>query len=297
MSIMSFPDRGPWGNAKWRGNCSGHVYRQLFEQILGRVENAVFIDPMMGSGTSIEVATEMGIKAYGLDLHQGFNILRDSIVGVTGDPGHLVLSHPPYHKMIEYSGRVWGTEAHPDDLSRCVDDEDFHQKMHLAMLNQREATLPGGYYGCIIGDWRRNGVYTSYQAEIIARLPAPELAGVLIKAQHNASSSFKSYGKLDLPFIMHEYIVLFRRKTGTILAVLGAMASQAKARLQGTWRNIVRSVLIGLGGTAPLAAIYDAVSASTDRIKTNSNWREKIRQTLQIYPDFKSEERGVWGLA
>lgn len=127
---------------------------------------------MMGSGTSIEVATEMGIKAYGLDLHQGFNILRDSIVGVTGEHGHLVLSHPPYHRPIEYSGIVWGTEAHPDDLSRCADDEDFHQKMHLAMLNQREATLPGGYYGCIIGDWRRNGVYTSYQAEIIARLPA-----------------------------------------------------------------------------------------------------------------------------
>lgn len=169
--------------------------------------------------------------------------------------------------------------------------------MHLAMLNQREATIPGGYYGCIIGDWRRNGVYTSYQAEIIARLPAQELAGVLIKSQHNAMSSFQSYGKMDLPFIAHEYIVLFRRKTGTILAVLGAMASQAQKRLQGTWRNIVRSVLMQLGGAAPLAKIYEAVSASTDRVNTNNNWREKIRQTLQIYPDFTSEERGVWGLA
>jgi len=169
--------------------------------------------------------------------------------------------------------------------------------MHLAMLNQREATLPGGYYGCIIGDWRRNGVYTSYQAEIIARLPAQELAGVLIKAQHNAMSNFQSYGKMDLPLIMHEYIVLFRRRTGAVLAVLSAMACQAQKRLQGTWRNIVRSVLMQLGGKAPLAKIYEAVSASTDRVSANSSWREKIRQTLQIYPDFTSEERGVWGLA
>ena len=24
-SIMSYPDRGPWGSAKWRGNASGQV--------------------------------------------------------------------------------------------------------------------------------------------------------------------------------------------------------------------------------------------------------------------------------
>lgn len=297
MSIMSFPSRGEWGDAKWRGNCSGYVYKQLFEQILGRIERPVFIDPMMGSGTSIEVANEMGITAHGLDLHSGFDILRDSIVNATGEPGHLVLSHPPYGGMIRYSKEVWGNEVHPSDLSYCVDDGDFHRKMHLAMLNQRDATVPGGYYGCIIGDWRRNGVYTSYQAEIIARLPAQELAGVLIKAQHNAMSSFRSYGKMDLRMIMHEYVILFRRKSATILAVLGAMATQAQKRLQGTWRNIVRSVLMQLGGKAPLAKIYDAVSASTDRVNTNSSWREKIRQTLQLYPDFTSEARGVWRLA
>ena len=28
-SIMSFPDRGPWGDSKWRGNASGYVYKSL----------------------------------------------------------------------------------------------------------------------------------------------------------------------------------------------------------------------------------------------------------------------------
>jgi hypothetical protein len=104
MSAMSFPDRGPWGKASWRGNCSGHVYRELFEQLFRNIASPVFIDPMMGSGTSIDVAREMGIKAYGLDLHAGFNILTDSILERTGEPGNLVLSHPP----IPFNGPVLG---------------------------------------------------------------------------------------------------------------------------------------------------------------------------------------------
>ncbi|UUZ66259.1 hypothetical protein LP417_35170 (plasmid) [Polaromonas sp. P1-6] len=125
---------------QWRGNCSGHVYKELFEQLKPRV----FVDPMVGSGTSVEVAREMGIEAHGLDLHNGFNAIRDSILGHVGKEADLVVSHPPYGAMIVYSGNVWGSEAHPDDLSRCVDDNDFHEKMQLVLMNQRHATLSRG---------------------------------------------------------------------------------------------------------------------------------------------------------
>ena len=27
-TVLDFPDRGPWGNNKWRGNCSGWVINQ-----------------------------------------------------------------------------------------------------------------------------------------------------------------------------------------------------------------------------------------------------------------------------
>ncbi len=102
MSIMNFPERGAWGNAKWRGNCSGHVYKELFE----RLQPKVFVDPMVGSGTSVEVAREMGIDAFGLDLHSGFNAVRHSILGAVGKEADLVVSHPPYGGMIVYSGNV-----------------------------------------------------------------------------------------------------------------------------------------------------------------------------------------------
>jgi hypothetical protein len=124
-SILSFPDRGPWGNSRYRGNCSGHVYKRIFEHLHPRV----FTDPMVGSGTSVEVAREMGIEAYGLDLHSGFNILKDSILKAVGKPSDLVLSHPPYHDMIPYSGSEWGREPHPDDLSRCKSEAEFLEKL------------------------------------------------------------------------------------------------------------------------------------------------------------------------
>jgi hypothetical protein len=294
MSIFSFPDRGPWGSSSWRGNCSGHVYQELFDRLTPKV----FVDPMVGSGTSVEVARERGIEAYGLDLKDGFNAVRDSILGAVGKPADLVLSHPPYGGMIVYSGEVWGDAAHPEDLSRCASDDEFHEKMQLVLLNQREATLPGGFYGTIIGDWRRGGRYTSYQAEMIIRMPRDELASVLIKAQHNTRSADKAYGRMKLPWIMHEYIIVWQRKQVAMLLVLSGLAHQHYGRLSGTWKMIVKAVLIQMGGRANLAALYDEVArAAPDRLAQNPSWREKIRQTLNQNPQlFQPISRGEWGV-
>lgn len=95
-SIFSFPERGPWGNPGYRGNCSGYIYREIFETLHPRV----FTDPMVGGSTSVEVAREMGIEAHGLDLHSGFNILKQSILEAVGKPSDLVLSHPPHHNIV-----------------------------------------------------------------------------------------------------------------------------------------------------------------------------------------------------
>lgn len=294
-SIISFPQRGHWGNSSWRGNASGHVYKSLFEQLRPKV----FIDPMEGSGTSIQVAKEMNIECYGLDLHSGFNAIKHSILDVVGKPADLVFSHPPYGSMITYSGEVWGDAPHPDDLSRCESDSDFHEKMQLVLLNQRRATVPDGYYGTLIGDWRRGGIYTSYQAEMICRLPREELAAVIIKAQHNCVSDRKSYGRMTMPRVMHEFVLLWKKKSAPILVLLAGIVRDQSSRTTGTWKNIVRIVLTGLGGSCSLDRLYRAIEhEAPDRLKTNAHWKEKIRQTLNSNTDvFKSVERGVWAIA
>lgn len=223
-SVLAFPERGPWGSAAYRDNCSGHVYRRLFATL----QPQVFTDPTVGGGTSVEVAREMGIEAYGLDLHSGFNILKQRTLDAVGKPSDLVFSHPPYHNLIAYSGAVWGTEPHPDDLSRCATEEDFLDKLIVAIKNQRHATKPGGYYGTLIGDTRRNGRYSSYQADLIARWPKQELRAVLIKQQFNMASNHNAY-PLALPRIRHEYLILWQ-KAHALTVPVAAPARAAASR-------------------------------------------------------------------
>ena len=294
MSILSYPDRGPWGNAKWRGNFSGHLVVDLVKMIKPKL----VVDAMCGSGTTLDVCKELKIEAVGLDLHSGFNILRDSILERVGREADFVLTHPPYGSMIKYSQSVWGTEAHPDDLSNCIDDEDFHQKLQIAMLNQREATKNGGVYATVIGDYRRNGVYTSYQAECIARLPKNELKSVLIKQQHNVMSSSKSYGGMKYPFLTHEYVLLFEKKGGTRFHLLSTLAKEQGARLRGTWRSVIRLTMIALGGKADLTTLYGSIAANCpEHVKNNDNWKAKVRQVLNSTGDYQPVERGIWAIA
>lgn len=294
-SVLSFPDRGPWGDSSYHGNCSGHVFKELYE----RLRPKLVVDPMMGSGTSIEVAQAMGIDAVGLDLRLGFDALTMSILEKVGRPACLVLSHPPYGGQVLYSGNVWGDKAHPSDLSHAVDDEDFNAKLQAVLLNQREATRPGGHYGTIIGDWRRGGKYSSFQAEAIGRMPSSELVAVLIKQQHNVRSGAKQYGRMVFPRIEHEYILLWQKSKQVMCALqtLGTIAREQQQRVRSTWRSVVRVVMAELGGESDLKTLYGAIAANApEKLRTNTKWQEKTRQTLQLCDDFESVERGVWRL-
>ena len=93
----------------------------------------------------------------------------------------------------------------------------------MAIVNQRKATAPGGFYGIIIGDVRRRGQYSSYQAEAIARMPREELRAVLIKAQHNMVSNHVNYAPMKFPKIMHEYVIIWQRPSTRSLAGRGAL--------------------------------------------------------------------------
>ena len=295
-SIVSYPDRGHWGQPSYRGNCTGHLYRDIFQAL--RPQHVV--DPTCGSGTSLEVAGEMGIEAVGLDLRDGFNGLRDSILEAVGRWTDLCLSHFPYHDMVLYSGAQWG-EAHADDLSRCATPEEFVEKAHQFLLNQRDATRPGQYYATLIGDLRRNGEYHSFQSEFISRLPAAELKSVVIKAQHNCTSDRHFNCRVgQMPRIAHEYLIIWRRasRLSVGLDALRDMAGRAHRRLRSTWRAVVRQAMVSLGGEATLSALYERIAGNQpEQLATNRNWQAKVRQVIQQSSDFERVERGRWRLA
>lgn len=295
MSVLSFPDRGPWGDRRWRGNCSGHIYAHLLALLRPRT----FVDPMVGSGTSVEVARELGIEAVGLDLHSGFNALRQPIREAL--PVHwfraadLVFSHPPYLDIVKYSGQVWGDAPHPDDLSRAESPDDFLEKLAQVLHNQRDATRQGGHYGLLMGDVRQQGEYHALSSDIQAYLPRKERRAVLVKVQHNTTSAGRDYGKLKYGRIEHETIILWERLGGDTFFALGAVVAQTQAVSAGTWRAVLKHCLLSLPRTFTNKQAYEAVlSSAPERVRHNPSWQAKVRQTLQRLPELRGLGDGQW---
>ncbi|MBE0427778.1 MAG: hypothetical protein IBX72_14180, partial [Nitrospirae bacterium] len=251
-SVVSYPHRGLYGDAKWRGNCPG----RLIKDLLLFFKPKYFCDPAEGGGTSRDVAREFGIRYVGLDLHTGFNILRDSLLERLGDPADYVFFHPPYWDIITYSGNVWGTAPHPDDLSRSETYEEFIKKLQTAFYNIYEALASNGHYSVLVGDIRKSGRLWSIQADVVKMAPGV-VESIVIKEQHNCFSDKISYSGKFIP-IVHEYCINLRKDR----FVIGFLDAAVKTSLDlvtlsnATWKAVVGWALKNLGGKARLQEIY-----------------------------------------
>lgn len=285
-SIVSYPDRGPWGKSQWRGNTSGHILVDLFNHYKPKF----VVDPAEGAGTTRDVCKDMDIPYAGFDLHMGFNLLQHNLAQALTTSPDMVFFHPPYGDMITYSGQVWGNSPVEGDLSRCGSPEEFVEKIQLALINVYDALAPRGHYAVLIGDHRKQGQYQSYQADII-KMGIGSLKNVIIKAQHNCVSDRRRYSGSFIP-IQHEYLLVFCKDV--CLGSIGFTVSQRLSKsFYGTWRNLVEFALRKLGGQASLKELYEFVGVPDGH--KNKNVTAKIRQVVQNY--FVRVDRGVYALA
>lgn len=289
-SVISFPDRGPWGKSAYRGNCSGHVQRA----IIGSFRPNHFCDPSEGGGTSRDVCRELGVRYSGFDLRDGFNLVREPLrVRLESSPD-FIFWHPPYGGMVQYSGNMWG-QPNPDDLSRCGDGDEFMAKVELCLANIYDALAADGHYSVLIGDRRTQGKYVSWQSEII-NLGIGSLKNVIVKMQHNCVSDRRSYSGGFVP-INHEYLLIFAKdrrvlSMGELLIERNAKIARRRA---GTWKEIVAQALRDIGGEGKIDAVVDAVLARIDATG-NNHVAAKVRQVLQA-PAFQRIAPGTYRLA
>jgi hypothetical protein len=204
-SVVSYPDRGPWGDPRYRGNCSGHLVKDL---ILRFNCQSVF-DPAEGSGTVRDVVS--GINKYlrqdiyyeGRDLNKGWDILNSPLPEKHFD---LVWYHPPYWDIIRYSDN-------PKDLSSCRTLEEFEFKLNQSVEKLVQAVKHGGILAILIGDKRKEGNYYALFRTLLLNRNIGQLKAIIIKVQHNCSSDRVFYG-LRNPFmipIKHEYCLVFQK--------------------------------------------------------------------------------------
>jgi hypothetical protein len=230
-TLVSYPERGEFGDNKWRGNCSGRLLEDLFDFFRPRK----VADFMVGSGTTAEVCKQRAIPCLALDLTPrwgGFDAVEDDIPE-SFDFGFL---HPPYHDIIQYSGAMWG-QPDPRDLSRCQDYSEFIRKLDVVVAKMLRACRKGGRVAVLVGDVKRRGQLYSIQRDM-TWFGTPEQ--VIIKAQHNVESDKTHYSGKFIP-IYHEYLLVFRKDDCYVVPVKTTQAVTADLRksLKATWRDVV----------------------------------------------------------
>jgi hypothetical protein len=291
-TVLSYPNRGTGGNARWRGNHSPRLSEDLFLWLKPKQ----IADPMCGSGTTGDVATRMGISCWQGDLHSGFNVLRDEFPGLAD----LIFFHDPYHDIIQYSGNVWGKHPHPDDLSRCPDYATFIRKMDVAHYNGYQALRPGGHLVILVGDVKRKGMLYPLQRDYRWY---GEPRQMLIKLQHNVWSNGQQYTNFRDPHILHEYVIVTQKPKQFSCAwmVIVRRSSTESVDQRGvtgqTWQGIVWTALIEHGNQASLPEIYKSIEAHVRVRKAESvgtDWHAIVRRVLQ--ETCTQVARGVWAL-
>ena len=111
-TVLSFKDRGPWGDNKYRGNCSGYI--QAF--LIWKYQVQRMAELFAGSGTGYDVCKDMGIGYFGADLNP--NPVRPNICSIDAFQDEVpeafsyadfIFMHPPYGKEIKipYAGSMY----------------------------------------------------------------------------------------------------------------------------------------------------------------------------------------------
>ncbi|MEB6550170.1 hypothetical protein MXL46_13830 [Heyndrickxia sporothermodurans] len=284
-SILSYPSRGKWGKSSYRGNCTGHIIKDLLEFY----QPKKFVEVFSGGGTGKDVAIDLGIKnSVHLDLNNGWNGLIHEIP--TGSD--FTFSHPPYWDIVKYESQR-GT-AHEDDLSNNMSYEEFITKLDKVNSKIYAALVNGGRHAFLCGDVRKNKKYYSIIKDMAW---IGDLEIHMIKEQHNTVSGRKSYNGKFIP-IAHEHLLVFIKNQIWQVPIKFTVTKDFDLRNfeNMTWRDLVQGALEYLGGESDLTHIYEIV-ADSKKAKKNNHWKEKVRQVLQVNDNFQSVVRGIWKLS
>ncbi|WP_455938424.1 hypothetical protein [Gemella morbillorum] len=287
-SIVSYKERGKWGNNKYRGNATGKLIIDLhdvykFDEVS---------DYMSGSFTTQDVGKDLGIVTNCYDLNSGFDLVTDDIK----ERNEFIYWHPPYWDIIKYSGYMYGDKPLKNDLSHIADYDSFIKAINYCLAKQYSTLDVGGRIAILMADVKKNKKLYSMLLDM-NKLGTTEQ--IIIKEQHNCYSDNKKYANSNFIRIAHEYCLILRKDFPMLMdfSITKKGRMDIRDSLNITWKDLVASSLESLGGKSTLSNLYDFLDGHKKTDK-NNNWKAKVRQTLQIYPSlFARVNKGEWALA
>ena len=290
-SISEYFARGKYGNAGWRGNCSGLLIKDLLEHF----KPDTFGDLAVGSGTSIDVAKSLGYSSS----NAVFNDLNPAYGGVDISNPEMdfplmdfIFFHPPYYvfpgsSMPVYSGKgadgkgMWGDQINPHDGSRISDPSEFKRWFDQCNANLYRLLRKGGRLAILMGDSRYKGQYYSMFKEMNV---FGDIEQVVIKKQFNCVSDTIQYSGKFIP-IMHEYLVIIRKNNPYVVPVtiVKHVKCDMRRSQKSTWANVISMILEDHGGCLPRKKLA-AEMMKTAKAANNNHVEAKMRQEILRHP-------------
>ncbi len=202
-SVHATNGRGKYGNASYRGNCSGLLVRDL----LCYYKPKRVLDPMCGGGTCPDVCAELRIECRALDIKRGFDAVNPAHYRKLGE-FDFIWMHPPYWQMIRYSDD-------PRCLSNAPTLEEFLSRLQTVIHNCLGVLSQRGHLAILMGDGKHKGEYLGLPFHTLWAAKAEGLwlaAPEIIRFSHGASSSAKQYENAFIPRLHDVCLVLKRRQ-------------------------------------------------------------------------------------
>lgn len=286
-SIVSYPERGEWGNNKYRGNATGKLLIDLH-----KVYKFTHVsDYMAGSFTTKEVGNDIGIETSCYDLNSGFDLVTDEIP----ERNEFIYWHPPYWDIIKYSGFMYGDKPLKNDLSNIKEYSTFIRYINYCLAKQYATLDTGGRMAILMADIKKKKKLYSM---LLDMNKLGTIEQIVIKKQHNCYSDNKNYSNNNFIRINHEYCLILRKDFPLLIdyKITKSSAMDLRDSLNVTWKDLLISIFEQYGNILSLSELYKYIDGYK-KTDNNSNWKAKIRQTLQYYPDcFSNVEKGIWSI-
>jgi len=159
-TLWDFPTQNygdkPHGDNKYRGVTPAFVIWNLLQRYTK--EGDLVVDPMCGSGTTIDVCKEEGRRIIGYDISPvRADIIQNDArkIPLEDNSVDMVFIDSPYGDNIKYSN-------HPNCIGKIpCEDERFYRELEKVVKESYRILKPGKVLGWIISDMWRKKKFTS----------------------------------------------------------------------------------------------------------------------------------------
>jgi len=177
-TLISVPERGHFGDARYRGNYAGEVLAKLVRYLQRTgIRMPYVFDSMEGGKTSRDVCAHLALPYVGDDIHNGYDVVNDDFHDSGFD---LTMLHYPYWNMIDYAHNL-PAHLQDKDMSRM----DWRPFIEAVSHVNAKAAAHSRYVAVLVGDMvvKGKGYIKSIQREMAwVGVPVRHFT----KVQHNA---------------------------------------------------------------------------------------------------------------